>query len=159
MQGDWQHSIFGTFVVPVHRKGSGLPRSQKAFDRPISCMIYSVMGYKVKLLPPAVEFLDGQHGRLRAKATRAMVLLREFGPHLREPHSKKVSDWPGLFELRVMLGHDSCRFFYFWHGLQVCVVTSGYMKKGMKLERKELEKASALMKQYIESTGGTHEGD
>ena len=85
MQGDRQHSIFGTFVVPVHRKRPGLPRSQKAFDRPISCMIYFVMGYKVKLLPPAVEFLDGQNGRLRAKATRAMVLLREFGPHLGSP--------------------------------------------------------------------------
>jgi hypothetical protein len=41
----------------------------------------------------------------------------------------------------------------------VYLVTSGYMKKGMKLERKELEKASALMQRYIESTGGTHEGD
>jgi len=122
-------------------------------------MIYSCMAYKVRLLPPAVEFLDGLPGRLRAKAARAIVLLREFGPYLREPHSKKVSDWPGLFELRVMLGRDNCRFFYFWHGHQVYLVTSGYMKKGMKLERKELEKASALMQRYIESTGGTHEGD
>jgi len=117
------------------------------------------MGYKVKLLPPAVEFLDGLSDRMRAKAARAIVLLREFGPYLREPHSKKVSDWPGLFELRVMLGHDSCRLFYFWHGAQVYVVTSGYVKKGMKLERRELDKASALMKRYVQSTGGAHEGN
>ena len=112
------------------------------------------MGFKVKILPPAAEFLDGLPARLKAKAVRSIVLLREFGPNLREPHSKKVTDWPGLFELRVILGKDACRMFYFWHGLQYYVVTSGYMKKGMKLERKELERASTLMKGYIRSTGG-----
>ena len=70
-----------------------------------------------------------------------------------------MSDWPGLFELRVMLGRDNCRFFYFWHGLKVYVVTSGYMKKGMKLERSQLQRASNLMKDYVEKIGGTDEGD
>jgi phage-related protein len=124
-------------------------------DRAISRMIYSCMGYKVKLLPPAVQFLDGLQDRLRAKAARSIRLLQEFGPSLREPHSKKVSDWPGLFELRVMLGHDACRFFYFWHKEHLYVVTSGYIKKGMKLDRKELERAALLMRQHTEGTGGT----
>jgi len=128
-------------------------------DGYIPCMVYFCMAYKVKLLPPAAEFLDGLPDRLRAKAGRAIVLLREFGPFLREPHAKKVSDWPGLFELRVMLGRDACRFFYFWHEHQLYVVTSGYLKKGMKLERKELQRASALMKRYRESTGGIDEGN
>ena len=118
-------------------------------------MIYSSMGYKVKLLPPAVQFLDGLQDRLRAKVARSIRLLQEFGPSLREPHSKKVSDWPGLFELRVMLGHDTCRFFYFWHKEQLYVVTSGYMKKGMKLDRRELERAALLMRQHAGETGGT----
>jgi len=122
-------------------------------------MIYSNMAYKVKILQPAAEFLDGLPARLRAKAGRAIVLLREFGPFLREPHSKKVSDWPGLFELRVILGRDAARFFYFWHEQQFYVVTSGYLKKGMKLERKELDRASALMKRYLESSGGIDEGN
>ena len=122
-------------------------------------MIYSNMPYKVKILQPAAEFLDSLPARLRAKAGRAIVLLREFGPFLREPHSKKVSDWPGLFELRVILGRDACRFFYFWHEQQFYVVTSGYLKKGMKLERKELDRASALMKRYLESSGGIDESN
>jgi phage-related protein len=123
-------------------------------DSTISCMIYCSMSYKVKLLPPAVQFLDGLHDRLKAKAARSILLLQEFGPSLREPHSKKVSDWPGLFELRVMLGHDACRFFYFWHQQHLYVVTSGYMKKGMKLERRELERAALLMRQHAEETRG-----
>jgi phage-related protein len=118
-------------------------------------MVYFCMGYKVKLLPPAVQFLDGLHDRLKAKAARSIRLLQEFGPSLREPHSKKVTDWPGLFELRVMLGHDACRFFYFWHQKHLYIVTSGYTKKGMKLDRRELERAALLMRQHTEGTGGT----
>ena len=111
------------------------------------------MPYKVRLLPPAVGFLDNLPDRLRAKAARSIALLREFGPSLREPHSKKVTDWRGLFELRVILGGDTCRFFYFWQGAQLVVVTSGYLKKGMKLERKELERAASLMRSYLASEG------
>jgi phage-related protein len=121
-------------------------------------MISLVMAYKVKLLQPAIDFMGGLSNRLRAKVVRTIALLREFGPLLREPHSKKVSDWPGLFELRVSLGHDTCRLFYFWHESQFFVVTSGYVKKGMKLEQRELNRASSLMKRFIEETGGRHEG-
>jgi len=53
----------------------------------------------------------------------------------------------------VALGSDACRFFYFWHGENVVVLTSGYIKKGMKLERKELERAARLMRAYRESKG------
>jgi len=109
------------------------------------------MPYKVKLLPPAAEFLDGLPDRLQAKAVRSIGLLGEFGPYLREPHAKKVTDWQGLFELRVSLGGDSCRFFYFWQGAQLVVIASGYLKKGMRLERKELERAASAMKRYLSS--------
>jgi phage-related protein len=111
------------------------------------------MPYEVKMLPPAADFLDALADRLRAKAVRSIALLREFGPLLREPYAKKVTDWKGLFELRVTLGGDTCRFFYFWHGSRMVVVTSGYMKKGMKLERRELERATSLMNRYLVSGG------
>ena len=111
------------------------------------------MAYEVKLMPPAAEFLDALSDRLRAKVVRSIVLLREVGPLLREPYAKKVKDWKGLFELRVALGGDTCRFFYFWHGSRIVIVTSGYMKKGMKIERRELERATSLMKGYLTSGG------
>jgi len=111
------------------------------------------MAFKVRILPLAAEFLDALPDRLRAKAVREITLLREFGPFLREPHAKKVTGWKGLFELRVALGTDTCRFFYFWDGEQIAVVASGYVKKGMKLERRELERAARLMKEYQENEG------
>jgi phage-related protein len=116
-------------------------------------MVYFNMPYEVKILSPAAEFLDSLSDRLRAKAVRSIVLLRELGPLLREPHAKKVTDWKGLFELRVALGGDTCRLFYFWYGSRMVVVTSGYMKKGMKLERRELERATSLMNGYLASGG------
>ena len=74
-------------------------------------MVYLGMAYEVKLLPPAAEFLDALSDRLRAKAVRSIVLLRELGPLIREPYAKKVTGWKGLFELRVALGGNTCRFF------------------------------------------------
>ena len=75
---------------PSLRKRDGI-----TLDTVISPMVYSCMGYKVKLLPPAVQFLDGLHDRLKAKAARSIRLLQEFGPSLREPHSKKVTGTTG----------------------------------------------------------------
>jgi phage-related protein len=126
--------------------------SRSGLTRDISGGIFS-MAYKVRILPPAAEFHDALPDRLRAKAVRAIVLLREFGPFLREPHAKKVTDWQGLLELRVALGTDACRLFYFWYGEQIAVVASGYLKKGMKLQRRELERAARLMNEYREGEG------
>jgi len=73
-------------------------------------MIYLIMPYKVRLMDPAVDFLDEMPDKLRAKVLRSIGLLKEFGPMLREPHAKRVPDWPGLFELRVDLAdlHVGC---------------------------------------------------
>ena len=115
------------------------------------------MPFKVRLLPSAKEFLDKLPQKFWAKAVRSISLLEEFGPGLREPHSKKVSGWDGLFELRVQLGNNICRLFYFSHRLSFYIVTSGYIKKSMKLDRNELARAASLMRQYLEEKGSSHE--
>jgi hypothetical protein len=35
------------------------------------------------------------------------------------------------------------------------IVTSGYIKKGMKLDPRELERAALLMREHVGGTGGT----
>jgi phage-related protein len=111
------------------------------------------MPFEVKILQPAADFLDALPLKLRAKAYRAVSLLKQFGPFLREPHAKKISGWQGLMELRASFGTDTCRLFYFWHRLSFYVVTSGYLKKDMKLERRELERAALLRERYLEESG------
>ena len=120
-------------------------------------MVYFNMPYKVKLLQPVVEFMEEIPSKLRAKVLRTVGLLEVFDPNLREPHAKKVSGWPGIFELRVTLRNEACRLFYFSHRSSFYVVTSGYLKKSMKLSRKKLDRASTLMKRFREEYGGTHE--
>ena len=51
-----------------------------------------------------------------------------------------------IYELRIKLGSDICRLFYFhWKGT-IYVITSGYMKKTDKLDKREIEKAEKIKK-------------
>ena len=111
------------------------------------------MPYEVELLQSALDFIDGLPSKMRAKAYRSVSLLREFGPYLREPHSKPVIGWKGLLELRVRFATDICRLFYFWHPAAHYVVVSGYTKKSMKLDQHELKRAFRLMKKALEAKG------
>lgn len=59
---------------------------------------------------PVQEFIDKLAEKPQAKVHNTLELLVEFGPQLKLPHAKKVSNTP-LWELRV-LGEKSLRFFY-----------------------------------------------
>jgi phage-related protein len=108
------------------------------------------MKYEVIILEPAKVFLHNINIKLRAKAFRTIELLQEFGPLLKEPHSKKVTGIKDLFELRVKFSSNICRLFYFHYKNTIYVITSGYVKKEQKLNKLEIEKALKLMKQYKE---------
>ena len=51
---------------------------------------------------------------------------------------------------RVKVGTDICRIFYFHHKDTLYVATSGYIKKEMKTDHGEIEKAQKLRKIFIE---------
>ena len=73
------------------------------------------MKYTIEVMPPAVDFISSLSPKLRAKELRAIELLKEFGYRLAEPHSKTLAGTDGLKELRVKVGTDICRIFYFHH--------------------------------------------
>ncbi len=108
------------------------------------------MEYTVKLLPPAVEFLKSLPVKLAAKAYRTVSLLQTFGFQLGEPHAKTLVGTGGLKELRVKLGSDICRIFYFHHHKTVYVATSGYIKKDMKTDTGEIARALRLRQLFEE---------
>lgn len=108
------------------------------------------MKYSVIILEPAKDFLLNLEVKFRAKAFRTIDLLQEFGPFLKEPHTKKVTGTKNLFELRIKLGNNICRLFYFHHEQYIYVITSGYIKKDQKLNKSEINKALKLMKLYTE---------
>jgi phage-related protein len=107
------------------------------------------MAFDVRLLEPAVEFLRSTEPKLRAKAFRTIELLKDFGPELPMPHARKLSGQE-LFELRVRQGSNICRLFYFVEGESVFIVTSGYIKKTDKTDRREIERALRLKAEYLQ---------
>jgi phage-related protein len=110
------------------------------------------MDYTVILLEPAYEFISSLDIKFRAKTYLSIELLKEFGPILREPHSKAIKPHKGLYELRVQLGNNIIRLFYFHHQNTVYVITSGFFKKDNKLDVSEILKAVQLMNGYKEQS-------
>lgn len=88
---------------------------------------------------PVEVFLDSLDKKMRAKAVRAISLLKIYGNNLREPYSKSLRD--GIFELRVSLGSDIVRILYFFSDGRIVVLTNGFVKKTQKTPSNEIETA------------------
>lgn len=86
---------------------------------------------------------------MRAKAFKIIKLLQEFGPYLREPHSKKMKGSKKIFELRVKQGSDIVRIFYFHHMDGIYILTSGFIKKQNKTDKSEIKKAEIIMAEFL----------
>ncbi len=108
------------------------------------------MTYHVELTEEAEEFLESLPYKIEAKARRAIDLLKEFGYLLSEPHSKKLKSVVDLHELIIKSGTDICRLFYFFWKDKIYIVTSGYMKKDMKTDVNQIDKAIRIMKEFKE---------
>ncbi len=108
------------------------------------------MEYTVIILARAETFLDTLDAKLAAKAFRELELLKNLGPKLMFPHTRKIVGTEKLHELRVKQGANICRLFYFFKGDSVYVITSGYLKKTDKTEREEIKRAIRLMTEYLE---------
>ena len=100
---------------------------------------------------PAESFLDSLDIKLQAKIARVVALLAEYGPELRAPHSKPLSD--GIFELRATVGSDTARVLYFFHAGRIIILTNGFVKKTQKTPPEELARAKAYKADYIKREG------
>ena len=103
------------------------------------------MNFKVILTEEASRFIVSLPVKMQAKIQRTIDLLKEFGYMLPKPHSKKLIGIKDLFELRIKLGNNVCRLFYFHWKNKIYVITSGYMKKSRKTDQSEIKKAVNAM--------------
>lgn len=106
------------------------------------------------ILARAEAFLDTLDAKLAAKAFREIELLKQLGPMLLFPHTRKIVGTEKLHELRVKQGSNICRLFYFFEGESIYVITSGYLKKSDKTEQEEIKRAIRLMIEYMEEVHG-----
>jgi len=108
------------------------------------------MDYEVELPGEAAEFVLSLPAEMQAKIQRTIILLREFGYLLPEPHAKKIKGVEDLYELRIKSGSDICRLFYFYWKEKIYAVTSGCMKKSKKTDKNQIDKAVGLMTKFKE---------
>lgn len=106
--------------------------------------------YEVELTEYAVEFILSLPQKMQAKIQRTIGLIKEFGYLLPEPHSKKLKNVKDLYELRVKLGNNIARLFYFHWKDKIYVMTSGYIKKKNKLNKEEINRAIGIMNTFRE---------
>ena len=69
------------------------------------------------------------------------------------PHAKRLTDYP-ISELRAKQGSDIVGLFYFAARGQIYVVTSGYVKKENKTDRREIERAMRARAAVLEDRYG-----
>ncbi len=108
------------------------------------------MGYEVRVLQPALLFLETLDLKMKAKVYRTITLLQDFGPFLTEPHSKKITGKKNLYELKIKQSNNICRLFYAHSEGKIYIVTSGFLKKKNKTSKSELDKAERIMNMYME---------
>ncbi len=77
-------------------------------------------------------------------------MLEMFGHELKAPYVKTIKGIKNLKELRIRLGNNICRLFFFYFKKKTYIIASGYIKKERKLKQNEIEKAISIMNNFLE---------
>lgn len=96
---------------------------------------------------PAKEFLFNLPKKHRAKLFRLITYLCEQRGYLTEPYSRHIRS--GIRELRVNFGKTKYRIFYSLLPNKKIILLSGFIKKGRKTPRSEIQKASCYFQDAI----------
>lgn len=97
-------------------------------------------------------WLQDRNRRAFAACIARIRLLREHGHELDRPHSGYLGRQ--VHELRWNIGHVNYRVLYFFHGLDVVVLSHGITKEG-KVPKAEIDAASRRLEK-VEGDELTH---
>jgi len=107
---------------------------------------YKVLFYETEIGGrPTREFLNSLPLKVRAKISKWIEKLEEYGPDLPRPYADIVRG--KIRELRVIFASTQYRLLYFFYGKYI-VITHGFIKKTDKVPDIELEKAQNLMRDF-----------
>ena len=97
---------------------------------------------------PVEEFLSRVNEQIRAKTSRYIDLLLEFGPMLKRPIADKLEG--KIYALRP----KQARILYFFSSGREIIFVHGFLKKTDAVDRTDLEIAKRRMFDWIERFGG-----
>jgi len=100
---------------------------------------------------PVKEFIDALDTGSKAKITRTLDLLEEFGIHLGMPYAKYLEKH--LWELRVRQGRNRYRIIYFLATGETFILLHGLTKKTGPVPRADLEIAENRRDDYLSRKG------
>ena len=98
---------------------------------------------------PVQDFLDSLPGKAAQKVTWVLSLLEELDI-VPSSYFKKLVSTEGIWECRIQLGSNAYRIFAFFDGTSVVVLTHGLVKKTQKTPQREIERAEAYRKDYLQ---------
>ncbi len=87
--------------------------------------------------------------KAQAKIARALDVLEEYGPAIGEPYIKSLAGHTGLSEVRVGLGLDAFRLFFFAAAEKHLVIVHGIRKKTQRTPIRDIETAEQRRAAYV----------
>ena len=104
------------------------------------------MPWTIEYYSPKIQRDIGMLSKgLQARYIHLTRRMQEYGPHLREPHTKALGD--GLFELRLKSKEGIARVFYCTIIERRIVLLHSFIKKTDRTPPAELETAQKRMKE------------
>lgn len=98
---------------------------------------------------PVQEFLDLLPGKAAQKITWVLKLIEDLNI-VPSSYFKKMVSTNEIWECRIQLGSNAYRIFSFFDGNSVVVLTHGLIKKTQKAPQREIERAEAYRKDYLQ---------
>jgi len=98
---------------------------------------------------PVQKFLDSLPGKTAQKAAWVLSLIEDLDV-LPSTYFKKLVNTEEIWECRIQFGSDAYRIFCFFDGNSVVVLTHGLIKKTQKTPQREIERAEAYRRDYLQ---------
>jgi phage-related protein len=107
---------------------------------------------------PVSSFILGLPVKDQVKVLRTIRLLEAEGVRLTGPHSKAIQGERNLYELRVILGNNIQRVFYYLFDGSTFVLLHGFTKKTQKTPSREIATAISRREDDIKQQEEPHNG-
>ena len=98
---------------------------------------------------PVEEFVTTLPIKDQLKVNKVIHLLRSMGIKLHMPHSRVIEGVNNLFELRIQLGNNIRRIFYFHYTHRTFILLHAFTKKTQRTPSNQIEIALKHKKDYL----------